>query len=70
MHVRVTVSRQCEEYTDIMVRNVESLDEAVATVRSQLTDSPATRARLLNKQVWMRGEVTSAITIVESAQGE
>lgn len=66
MRVRVTLARTVEEYTDIYVPNVESTADAVAQVKAQLA-APSTRARLLNKQTWMRGDVVSELSIQESA---
>jgi len=70
MRVRVTIARQVEEYLDVMVSGVESIDEGVAKVQAQLTDSPSSRARVVNNKTWLRGEVVSDVTIVESANAD
>jgi hypothetical protein len=66
MRVRVTIARQFEEYADVQIPDVESIAEAVAQVNAALA-TPATRARMLNKLTWMRGEAKTEIDIVESA---
>lgn len=69
MNVRITVSRYVEEYLDITVKGVESIDEGVQQVQDQLK-AAAPRARLLNKQTWMRGDAVGDITIVESRNAD
>lgn len=74
MHTRVTITRVVRQYIDVIVSNVESVQDADATVSEALED-PLARARLLKSaSAWYTADEPliqppSIAEIVESKTG-